>query len=141
MRERNLNFHSPIIEVSLVANYSFFDLQINKVTPYIFGGIALFGFNPYTFDTTGSKVYLRNLGTEGQGLNIYPDRKPYSLGQVAIPFGGGIRFRVTDNVYLGYEIGLRKVFTDYLDDVSTTYADQAAPRRGPGCKSCGTCLP
>lgn len=31
--------------------------------------------------------------------------------------------RVSDNVVLGYEIGLRKIFTDYLDDVSSTYVN------------------
>jgi len=40
---------------------------------------------------------------------------------------------VTDNVVIAYEIGLRKLFTDYLDDVSTTYVDQATllAARGP----------
>jgi hypothetical protein len=59
-------------------------------------------------------------------MNAYPDRKPYSLTQFNFPFGGGIRFRVTDGVVLAWEIGLRKTTTDYLDDLSTTYVDQFA---------------
>jgi hypothetical protein len=59
------------------------------------------------------------LSTEGQG--IYPDKKPYSLWQPTIPFGGGVKFAITENLRIGFEIGLRKLFTDYLDDVSTSY--------------------
>ncbi len=133
LQNRNLNFHSAITEGSLIADYSLFDLQSGKrITPYVFAGIGLFHFNPYTFDRQGDKVFLRNLGTEGQGLAAYPDKKPYGLVQASIPFGAGIRFRVSENAYLGYEIGLRKLFTDYLDDVSTTYADQALLLAGRG---------
>lgn len=125
LRDRNLNFQTHIFEGAFMADYSLFDLQVDrKWTPYIFAGIALYNFDPYTHDQAGNKVFLRNLGTEGQGLSQYPDRKRYLLVQYAIPFGGGIRLRITDNAYLGYEIGLRKLFTDYLDDVSKTYVDQ-----------------
>src|SRR5690606_13448162 len=72
-----------------------------------------------------NKVFLKPLSTEGQGLPQYPDRKPYKLTQFAIPFGAGVKFRVSRNTVLAYEVGLRKIFTDYLDDVSTTYVDQA----------------
>jgi len=122
---RNLNFKSPVIEASLLADYSFFDLEDKNFTPYIFVGIAMFHFNPYTRDSTGAKFYLHDLGTEGQGLAAYPDRKPYKLTQLSIPFGGGVRFRISENAVLGYEIGLRKTGTDYLDDVSYRYANAA----------------
>lgn len=135
-RDRNLNFQTPVVEASLVGDYSLFDIAAGRrLTPYVFAGLALYGFNPYTFDTTGRKVFLRDLGTEGQGLPQYPDRKKYNLVQVAIPFGVGVRFRITDNTYLGYEIGLRKLFTDYLDDVSISYADELALLSGRGPRS------
>lgn len=125
LRDRNLNFQSHIFEGAFLADYSLFDLRAgSRWTPYIFAGIALFNYDPFTHDQAGNKVFLRNLGTEGQGLAQYPDRKRYLLVQYSLPFGGGIRLRVTDNAWLGYEIGLRKTFTDYLDDVSTTYVDQ-----------------
>jgi hypothetical protein len=124
LRQRNLSFGSSIIETSLVFDYSFFDLQSHTATPYIFAGGSLFGFNPYTTDSLGNKVFLAQLGTEGQGLAEYPDRKFYKKIQLSIPFGIGVRFRVNDNTWLGYEIGIRKTFTDYLDDVSKTYVDQ-----------------
>jgi hypothetical protein len=104
--------------------YNFFDLRSHKVTPYIFGGIAVYHFNPYAYDSTGRKVYLHPLSTEGEGLPQYPNSHPYALTQLAIPFGGGIKFRISDQVVLAYEIGERKLFTDYLDDVSGRYVDQ-----------------
>ncbi len=123
LQVRNLSFKSRLLEGNLMLEYNLFDMAYNKITPYVFGGIGLYHFNPYAFDTLGNKVYLKPLSTEGQGLAKYPDRKPYSLTQFALPFGGGIRMRISENVTVGYEIGLRKLFTDYLDDVSTNYVD------------------
>jgi hypothetical protein len=104
--------------------YTLFDLAERKFSPYVFAGAALYHFNPFSYDTLGNKHFLRHLGTEGQGLEIYPDRKPYKLTQFALPFGGGIKLRVSENVVIAYEIGLRKLSTDYLDDVSRTYVDR-----------------
>ena len=134
-RRRNLNFTSVLYDASVVADYSLFDLTDKRVTPYAFAGVAMFGFNPYTLDSLGDKYFLKNLGTEGQGLLEYPDRKKYKNVQFAIPFGIGVRFRITDNAYLGYEIGLRKTFTDYIDDVSKTYVDEALLASNRGAKA------
>ena len=126
VRARNLSFASKIYEGNLMLEYNLLSMEEHRLTPYVFGGIALFHFNPYAYDTLGHKVYLKYKSTEGEGLAQYPDRKPYSLVQFALPFGGGIKFRVTDRVVIAYEIGLRKTFTDYLDDVSKTYVDEGA---------------
>jgi hypothetical protein len=133
LRARNLNFESVIGEWNLLLEYNLLDLRVHRLTPYVFGGIALFHFNPYAYDTLGKKVYLRPLSTEGEGLSEYPNRKPYALTQFSIPFGGGIKFRVSDRVVVAYDIGFRKTFTDYLDDVSTTYVAQNVllAERGP----------
>ncbi|MBC7903149.1 MAG: outer membrane beta-barrel protein, partial [Gemmatimonadaceae bacterium] len=125
LRDRNLNFETKITELNLLVDYSLFSLNDKKLTPYVFAGVAAFHYNPYTFDSAGSKHFLKPLSTEGQGLSQYPDRKEYKLTQISIPFGLGVRWRVADNIVLGYEIGLRKTFTDYLDDVSSTYVDAA----------------
>ena len=100
---RNLSFQSNIIEWNLLAEYTFLDITQKKFSPFIFGGIAVFHYDPYAFDTLGQKVYLRPLSTEGEGLLQYPDQKPYSLTQFAIPVGGGIKFRISENVVLAYE--------------------------------------
>lgn len=119
--ERNLSFSSNLFEAQAALQFYLWPLNSRSVTPYAFAGLGLFRFNPYTFDSTGAKYYLKPLSTEGQG--IVPGREEYSLTQLSIPFGGGIKLSLTDDVNVGLELGLRKTFTDYLDDVSKTYVD------------------
>lgn len=134
LRARNLSFQSRITEFSVLGEYNIFNLDQIRWTPYIFAGLAVFHFDPYTYDSTGIQTYLQPLTTEGQGLPGYPN-KPYALTQLAIPFGGGIKYAISDRVQLGLEVGLRKTFTDYLDDVSTNYADPADLLAGNGQRS------
>jgi len=129
---RNLSFQTNIMEWNLLGEYTFLDMTQKKFSPFIFMGIAVFHFDPYAYDTLGRKVYLQPLSTEGEGLAQYPNQKPYSLTQFAIPYGGGIKFKVSENIVLAYEIGFRKTFTDYLDDVSTNYVDQATLQNAKG---------
>lgn len=123
LRFRNLSFTSRVVEGNLMLEYTLFNMEDKRISPFVFGGLAVYHFDPYAFDSLGSKVFLQPLSTEGQGLSQYPDREPYKLTQFAIPFGAGIKFRVGYNTVLAWEVGLRKTFTDYLDDVSTTYVD------------------
>lgn len=120
---RNLSFETAITELSLVGEYYFQNLYRNRVSPYVFGGVAVYRFNPYAYDASGQRVFLKPLSTEGQGITGYP--KAYSLTQPAIPFGAGVKYAVNSNLRIGLEIGLRKLFTDYLDDVSGYYASEA----------------
>lgn len=141
---RNLSFQSTLWDFSgnLEINLNTIDFRSETgVVPYIFGGIAVFKFNPqaqFVYDPNsavaqniqnyaalqprdGEWVNLQPLGTEGQGTTEYNDRKRYSLTQLAIPFGGGLKFKMNRNWTLGLEYGVRKTFTDYIDDVSMTY--------------------
>jgi hypothetical protein len=117
---RGLNFRTNITEFSLLGELNLFHFGPYKdrgAIPYLFGGAAVFRFNPQArFD--GDYVDLQPLGTEGQGLPGYDP--PYSLTQVAIPFGIGVKFLLNESLTLGLEFGGRKLFTDYLDDVSNT---------------------
>jgi hypothetical protein len=135
---RNLHFRNNITEVSGVAMY---DLKVNqglyyrraRFTPYIFAGLAFLKHNPqarapYDGDTGLQRwVDLRPIGTEGQfARNIdskYP--KPYSLYQIAVPMGFGVKYRLKSRIDIGFEFGLRYTFTDYLDDVSGFYPEMA----------------
>lgn len=119
---RNLSFSSPLTDVHVGIEYSFLDIYQKGFTPYVFAGVSYFHFNPSTLDSTGQKVLLQPLGTEGQGF--YDNRKKYNLNQFAIPFGAGVKLALGDNLRLGLELGMRKTNTDYLDDVSATYADK-----------------
>ena len=123
---RNLAFETVINELSFVGEYYLLNLYENRWSPYAFAGLAIFHYNPYAYETgSNNKVFLKPLSTEGQGIAGYPDRKEYKLTQLAIPFGGGVKFAITDNLRVGVEIGIRKLFTDYLDDVSKNYIDPA----------------
>ena len=52
---------------------------------------------------------------------FFQDRKKYALTQFSIPMGGGFKIAVYKTFIIILEYGIRKTFTDYLDDVSTTY--------------------
>lgn len=121
LQERNLQFESTVSEFVIVGEYYLFNLYEKRFSPYAFIGLGVFHFDPYAYDSLNRKVFLKPLSTEGQG--IYPDKKPYSLWQPVVPMGGGIKFAITEDIRIGFEIGLRKLFTDYLDDVSTSYPD------------------
>jgi hypothetical protein len=70
-------------------------------------------------------VYLQPLGTEGEGLPEYPDKQPYDLTQTNIVFGAGIKYRISEQWAAGIEFNTRYLFTDYLDDVSSLYPQEA----------------
>jgi opacity protein-like surface antigen len=129
---RNLSFKSDITELSLMGELTAFNLYNIRWSPYAFAGIAFYHFNPYVTDSLGTDVFLQPLSTEGQGLAEYPNRKPYKLNQWAIPFGAGIKYNLSDNVRLGFELGFRRLFTDYLDDVSTSFVDENILLAGRG---------
>jgi opacity protein-like surface antigen len=133
LQARNLSFISKINEGSLLVEYTPLNMEDYKVSPFIYSGVTVFHFNPYAYDSVGNKVYLKPLSTEGQGLA--PDRKPYNLTQFAIPVGIGLKFRINENTILAYEISARKTFTDYLDDLSTTFFDQTALAQARGQKA------
>jgi hypothetical protein len=139
LKPRNLSFFSTITEVQLGFEFAVLNFEITGFTPYLFGGIAFFHFNPWTFNDDGKKVFLKPLSTEGQGLQEYPSQKPYKLSQLSLPYGIGFRYRVNEYVNIGLEFSQRKTFTDYLDDVSSFYVDQniLLTHRGPEAMSLG----
>jgi len=123
MQQRNLNFRSKIFDWELGAQYSLFSFNDKWWTPYVFAGVGLFHFNPYTNDSAGARTYLKPLSTEGEGF--MPGIKNYKLWQFSIPFGFGAEYSLNEDMRLGLEFGYRKLFTDRLDDVSSNYVDQA----------------
>ena len=96
---------------------------------YGFVGIGVFHFNPK--GEFNDKWYnLQPLGTEGQGIS--PAREKYKRTQICIPFGIGGRYFFNRRWGVGFEFGLRKTFTDYIDDVSKTYYDPLAINQANG---------
>lgn len=131
---RNLSFNTNIFEATVQGDFNFFKFVPGswdyRFTPYITFGIGAFNYNPYTY-YQGQKVYLRPLGTEGQGSAAYPNRKEYSTMAACFPFGVGIKYSLNRRMNIGAEVVYRFTTTDYIDDVSTTYAPDAQPHYLP----------
>jgi hypothetical protein len=126
-KKRNLDFNTNIFEVALSGEFNFFKFIPGDdkyvFTPFITLGFGAFSFNPYT-TLDGRKVYLQPLGTEGQNIGYtdsYGKRKPYKTYSYCMPFGIGIKYNVSKRLNLSLQVAHRLTFTDYLDDVSTTY--------------------
>ncbi len=126
---RNLSFRSRAIEGSINAEiYPVMlfdkDIEIHTFSPYIGAGIGLFHFNPKTY-YQGQWVALKPLHTEGEGFAEYPDRKPYHLLQFYIPVTIGLKIYINNTFAVSAGFIFRKTFTDYIDDIHTTYIDPA----------------
>jgi hypothetical protein len=97
--KRNSSFKHFLFEASTVMEYHFLNWRDSKrfvrFTPYLFGGVALFSFSG---DVDRSQAY--------------------STVQMAIPFGGGVKYVLNPKWYLSLEFGMRKTFFDYLDNIS-----------------------
>ncbi len=134
---RNLSFNSNIFEVALLGDFNFFRFipgdRDYRFTPYTTIGMGIFTYDPYAF-LNGEQYYLRPLGTEGQGSAAYPDRKQYGTMAFVFPLGVGFKYNITPRTNLMVELLHRFTTTDYLDDVSTTYAgiDAFEPLPGGG---------
>ncbi len=130
MYRRNLSFNTNIWELGLQGDFNFFKFvpgdEYLRFTPYITFGVGVFNYDPYTY-LNGQKVYLRPLGTEGQGSALYPDRKAYGSMAMCLPLGAGLKYSLNTRMNLAFEVVYRFTNTDYIDDVSTTYAPDAQP--------------
>jgi outer membrane protein OmpA-like peptidoglycan-associated protein/opacity protein-like surface antigen len=125
-RERNLSFKSNVYDVSLSAEYTLFNINRYKISPFLSAGVGMMFFNPFANDAAGNKQFLRELGTEGQGLAAYPDRKIYSKSAIEFPLGIGFKIAASQKITLKFEFNYRITGTDYLDDVSFNgYPDKA----------------
>lgn len=123
-KTRNLSFNTNVWEVTLQGDFYFYKYDPTTLdyifTPYVTLGIGAFSYDPYAY-LQDEKVFLRPLGTEGQNEN-YMGRKPYGTMTYSIPFGVGLKYNISPKVNVHFEVLHRFTGTDYLDDVSTTYA-------------------
>lgn len=120
-KARNLRFQSHIFEGIGQVEFNFMPFVSSDYekffSPYLFVGGGVFHFNPRTrFDDEW--VALQPLGTEGQGRN-----EEYSLTNPVLAYGGGFKIALNYAWSVNFELSSRRLFTDYLDDVSTLYAD------------------
>lgn len=96
---RDESFNIFLMEASTVMEYHFLNWRETKrfvrFTPYVFAGLALYGF-------TGNEAKTAE----------------YSNIQGAVPFGLGAKYVHNPKWYFSLEFGVRKTFSDYLDNVS-----------------------
>ena len=128
--ERNLSFKSKItdfmlgLEIHPLYILNSYEQDDEKepplFSPYLLAGVGFFSFKPQA-KLAGKWIDLQPLSTEGQGFAEYPDRKPYKLNQINIPLGLGVKYDLGSTLSLRAEFVYRKLNTDYLDDVSSTY--------------------
>ncbi len=120
-KQRNLSFRSRNVEFNVTGIINLF-ANGNRYyrRPYFnvygFGGVGLLYFNPKA-ELNGTWHALQPLQTEGV---------KYSRVTPVIPFGLGVRLKFGPNMNIAIEGGYRKIFTDYLDDVSTVYPVQSS---------------
>ena len=128
---RNMTIRNDIFEaagtviVDLIENRNNY-LKRPDFVPYLFVGVAAFHHNPQGLVQSNSQGPVPQELTVGEYVSLHDLRTEgidYSLTQIAIPFGGGVRYRINRNLDASFEIGVRKTFTDYLDDISTVFAD------------------
>lgn len=129
IKNRNLSFESNIFEFAGGLEFNYFPFQVGhpryKGSAYLLAQIGFFQMNPKSSYNGQNDIALQPLGTEGQNSNITGKNK-YSLTQLCIPLGVGARLTFWKIGTLNLEFGIRKTFTDYLDDVhSDTYVDKA----------------
>lgn len=129
-RGRNMNFRNNIIELGVRAELTvWYDNDVGNrgyynpdFKMYLFGGVAGYYHNPQgqiykegVLQYDGFWFDLRDWKTEGQ-------EEKYSAFGLAIPAGMGFYFTFNKQWRVGWEFSWRTTFTDYLDDISTTFA-------------------
>ena len=97
--QRDASFDLFLLEGATTFEYHFLDWRDEKrklrFTPFLFAGLGLFGIS----------------GVEQKNAE-------YSNIQLSIPFGGGMKYVLNPKWYLAFEVGARKTFFDYLDNIS-----------------------
>lgn len=121
---RNLSFQTEVYEITALAEFNFLPYHFKRgkkgpgaFSPYLLAGGSGFIFDPKA-SYNGALYPLQQLGTEGQEPGT-----EYSLFQGAVVLGAGIKIDITHFLTLSIEGSTRLLFTDYLDDVSGTYAN------------------
>ncbi|MEL7222465.1 MAG: DUF6089 family protein, partial [Bacteroidota bacterium] len=121
---RNLSFESEIWDASALFEFNFLPYfhgsRDHFFTPYLFGGLSVFSFNPmaeYDGDIAidnngeevnpGEMVALRTLGTEGQ----FKGEEYYTV-TAAFTYGLGFKFDINYEWSVNIHLGARSTYTD-----------------------------
>ncbi|MEO1258477.1 MAG: DUF6089 family protein [Bacteroidota bacterium] len=120
-RARNLHFKSQVADAGLALEFNFLPYNHGSDdefwTPYLFLGLGVNYFNPQA-ELDGEWYDLRPLGTEGQ----FKGEEYYTVTGGWI-YGAGFKIDLSYEWSLNIELSARRLFSDYLDDVSGVYPD------------------
>lgn len=120
-RTRNLDFRSNVFDGSFNFEFNFLNYVHGSrdefFTPYLFAGFSIFNFNPKT-DLDNETYDLRSFGTEGQFRG-----EEYGTVSGGLNYGVGFKVDLSYRWSINIELNSRKLFTDYIDDVSGVYPD------------------
>lgn len=120
-RARNLHFRSIVADAGLQMEFNFLPYihgsKDENWTPYLFLGLGVTYFNPKA-ELDGTWHELRPLGTEGQ----FKGEEYYTVAGGWV-YGAGLKIDLSYEWSLNIDISARRLFSDYLDDVSTVYPD------------------
>ena len=125
-QRRNLSFRADIVDLSLSMEFNFLPfIHGNKdyfFTPYLLGGLNTYLHIPST-TLDGQRYNLRPLGTEGQ-----LEGEEYSLINLGLVVGAGMKWDLNEDWSFNVEWSARRLFTDYVDDVSKTFPNNNSLR-------------
>lgn len=128
---RNLNFRNDMFEWYIRPEFTIF--QDNDL-----GGRGRYKTDFRLFGYVGAALYYSNpkgqLNREGEFVALQPlntELADYSKFGVSIPAGIAFHFTKARRHRFGWDFGWRTTFSDYLDDVSTTYKDPNLLPGGP----------
>ena len=96
-------------------------MKNNNQNLFLFAGLGAFYFNPKGRVPNGQWIKLYPLHTEGQGLEGGP--KQYKRIAICMPLGVYYKLIINKKWSFGAELGYRKTWTNYIDDVGLKYYD------------------
>lgn len=119
--DRGLSFRTTIIDGGLTVDYNLTRFTTRKTfVPYLHGGVNYYYFKPMgQVNGEGDWYDLRSIGTEGQTLD--GQQNQYEKALWGIPCGIGVKRHLSERAIVQFSYTYNRVFTDYLDDVSTGY--------------------
>lgn len=128
--ERGLSFQTKTHDIALLAEFNFFEYftgsKRNKLSPYLFGGISLFGFEPQDMDgkclhdLKTDVTYETSKDKEGNS-HSYEKKVDYNTIAVSIPFGIGVKYSLSSKLGMALEWRWDYTFTDWIDDCHAYY--------------------
>lgn len=125
---RNLSFRNNMFELSETAEYYFYKSSNASGRPGLRGSKKKVDFRTYLFAGVGLLYHNPQAQLNGEWVNLQPlqtEGVEYSKFQFVMPVGVGVAYTINRNHRIGFEFSWRVTFTDYLDDISTVYIDDA----------------